>query len=63
MRKIKIVIKEDGTVEADAIGFQGKACEEAMKFISDALGEEISEKKKAEYHRRDKRGQQQKAGQ
>ncbi len=48
MRIIKIKIK-NGIVSADAIGFQGKSCEDVTKFI-ELLGDVVHEEKKQEYY-------------
>lgn len=45
-REVVFVISPDGSeVKAEALGFRGKACEETLKPILDALGESRTDKK------------------
>jgi len=48
-KQIEIKILQDGSVEAEAIGFKGKSCDAGMKFLEKALGKKVSGKKKPEY--------------
>ena len=50
MRKLEIVIRPDGTVEIDAVGFKGNACEAATKPLREALGGVENENRKPEWH-------------
>ena len=38
MAKVILTFNWDGTVEKEAIGFQGKTCTEQTKFLEEALG-------------------------
>ena len=53
-REIEIDISlEDGTVTADALGFQGKECEDVLDAIQKALAGQTEEStKKKEYEQR-----------
>ena len=53
-RKIRVEIEEDGSVKIDAIGFEGKACEDFTKELEKVLGEEVSEQKKPEWYQQKK---------
>ena len=51
MKEIIIEIGENGEIELRAEGYKGKGCEEATKFIEEALGMGGGKRvKKAEYH-------------
>lgn len=50
-KEIIIEIGEDGNIELRAEGYKGKGCEEATKFIEEALGlTDGSRKKLPEYY-------------
>lgn len=53
-RTIKILINEDGTVEIDQIGWQGKECSGDIQDLINALGEEKKVIKKQEYYKDNK---------
>lgn len=52
MKKVKIVINEDGTTDIDLLeGFSGMSCVEKSKEIELLLGgEQIEQKEKPEYY-------------
>jgi hypothetical protein len=50
MKSIDLVFDNNGEVKSEAIGFKGKGCEAAAKFIEQALGLVKSRSYKAEYH-------------
>lgn len=52
MKTIRIDIGTDGTVAIDANGFSGPDCEQATKFIEEALGEVRERKLKPEHRHR-----------
>lgn len=63
MPEIDIIINEDGTVEIDGSGFEGKICEQEIADYIKAVGIKKSEKKKAEfYHKHQRIGQSNKIG-
>ena len=52
MKHIAIDIGLDGTVAIDAVGFSGPDCEQATKFLEEALGNTVSRQLKPEHRRR-----------
>jgi hypothetical protein len=52
MKRIDIDIGPDGSIAIDAVGFSGPDCEEATRFLEEALGETISRQEKPEYRQR-----------
>ncbi len=51
-REIEILINPDGSVSVEALGYEGPDCEEATKFLEQALGKVQERKRKPEYYRR-----------
>ncbi len=51
-RSIEILIAPDGTLMIDAIGFKGADCDQATKFLEQALGLTAEKRRKPEYHQR-----------
>lgn len=50
-KEIIIEIGDDGAIELRAEGYKGKGCEQATKFIEEALGMEKGKRtKKPEYY-------------
>jgi len=43
--RMVLVFKWNGTVNKETFGFKGKACVEQTKFIEDALGTPVDERK------------------
>lgn len=63
MAEINITIHEDGTVEIDGEGFNGKGCHEALGEYMKAIGKEQSSKKKADFYQKTQKvGQQNTVG-
>jgi len=52
MKRIDIDIGPDGSIAIDAVGFSGPDCEEATRFLEEALGESTSRQHKPEHRRR-----------
>jgi hypothetical protein len=52
MKRIDIDIGTDGSIAIDAVGFSGPDCEEATRFLEEALGETVSRQHKPEHRRR-----------
>ena len=48
---VKVLINEDGTVEFDQIGWNGKTCSGEIKNLIDAIGKEKEVIKKKEYYK------------
>lgn len=59
MPEIEITINEDGTVEIDGKGFNGKGCHEALGAYLKAIGREKTSKKKAEFYTQKQKATQQ----
>jgi acylphosphatase len=51
MKEIEVVIHPDGSVSVEAHGYEGADCEEATRFIEQALGRPQQRKRKPEYYR------------
>jgi len=47
---IEVLVGPNGEVKIEAHGYKGKSCEEATKFLEDALGDKADVKKKAEWY-------------
>jgi len=52
MKRINIDIGPDGTLTIDAVGFSGPDCEQATKFLEEALGAPVSRELKPEHRLR-----------
>ena len=52
MKRIEVDIGPEGEVEIDAVGFSGPDCEQATRFLEEALGDVKSRSRKPEYRRR-----------
>jgi hypothetical protein len=52
MKRIDIDIGPDGSIAIDAVGFSGPDCEEATRFLEEALGEPTARQHKPEYRQR-----------
>jgi hypothetical protein len=57
-KTIEVIVKTDGTLKIDAVGFQGADCEKSTRFLEQALGKPTGKQKKPEYHRQVKQQQQ-----
>ena len=51
-RQIEIIIDPAGQIQIDAVGFKGADCEQATKFLEQALGVVGQKTKKPEYYQR-----------
>jgi len=51
-RTIEITVSPIGEVSIDAVGFKGSGCEQATKFLEEALGVTAKKVKKPELRRR-----------
>jgi hypothetical protein len=49
-KTIEIIVSPNGEVQIDAIGFKGADCEQATRFLEEALGVVGLKTKKPEYH-------------
>ncbi len=52
MKSVEVIVSADGTIAIDAMGFTGPDCEQATKFLEEALGVEGHRVRKPEYHAR-----------
>ena len=50
-RAIDITIKPDGGVTLEALNYQGPDCEQATRFLEEALGVPAKRSRKPEYYR------------
>ena len=50
-RSIDITVKPDGGLEMEAVGYEGADCEQATRFIEEALGVAAKRSRKPEYYR------------
>jgi hypothetical protein len=51
-RTIEIIIGSTGEIQIDAVRFKGPDCEQATRFLEEALGAVGKKIKKTEYHQR-----------
>ncbi len=49
MRAIEIIIDTTGGLKIEALNFQGADCEQATRFLEEALGERKGRSRKPEY--------------
>lgn len=47
---IEILVSPTGDIKIDAVGFKGSDCEQATKYLEEALGMVSTRSKKPEYH-------------
>jgi hypothetical protein len=62
MKTIIVEVAPTGEITIDAAGFSGGSCDEATKFLEEALGTVAVKAKKPEYHQRCSSQNQQKVG-
>jgi hypothetical protein len=58
VKSIEVIVKCDGTLKIDAVGFSGPDCEKAAAFLEQALGRTTGRQKKPEHYRQVQRQQQ-----
>ena len=61
-KSIEVTIQPTGEIAIDAVGFKGADCEQATKFLEEALGLVQEKRKKPEYHQRRDTRQRQRLG-
>ncbi len=49
MKVIEIIVKPDGSTIVETKGFSGASCQQASRFLEEALGERQQERLTAEY--------------
>jgi hypothetical protein len=62
MKTVVVEVAPTGEITIDAVGFSGASCEQATKFLEEALGTVAAKAKKPEYHQRRSSQNQQKVG-
>ena len=62
-RTIEVIISASGEIQIDAVGFKGADCEQATRFLEEALGTVRQTQRKPEFLQRSKTKLQQKVGQ
>jgi hypothetical protein len=50
-KTIEVIVRPDGSLKIDAVGFQGADCEKATRFLEAALGKVAGRQKKPEHYR------------
>jgi hypothetical protein len=61
-RTIEVIVSPTGDINIDAVGFKGADCEQATKFLEEALGTVQQKQRKTEFLQRHKTKLQQKVG-
>ena len=61
-KSIEVIVSPSGEIQIDAVGVKGADCEQATKFLEEALGVVRHKQKKPEYHQRNVSKHQQKIG-
>jgi hypothetical protein len=61
-RSIEIIVAPTGEIRIDAVNFKGADCEQATRFLEEALGTAGARQRKPEYHQRQHTRSQQKLG-
>ncbi len=61
-RTIEITVQSTGEILIDAVAFKGADCEQATRFLEEALGTVAARTKKPEYHQRSRVRAQQRLG-
>ena len=61
-KTIEVFVSATGEIKIDAVGFKGADCDQATKYLEEALGTVGTKIKKPEYHQRSTTKQQQKLG-
>lgn len=49
MKIVEIIVSPDGQTHLQTRGFSGTSCQEASKFLEEALGEKLAEIRTAEF--------------
>jgi hypothetical protein len=61
-KTIEVIVSASGEIKIDAVGFKGADCEQATRFLEEALGTVQQKQRKPEFHQRNKTKVQQKVG-
>jgi hypothetical protein len=57
VKTIEVIVKQDGSLKIDAVGFTGAECEKFTRFLEEALGKPTGRSKKPEHYRQVQRQQ------
>ena len=49
MKTIEVIVSPDGSSKVETHGFVGSECQQASRFLEQALGQKQRDKRKAEY--------------
>ena len=49
-KTIEIIVTPDGKTSLQTIGFSGSSCQEAGRFLEEALGKRIAQRRTAEFY-------------
>ena len=60
MKTIEVLVSPSGDISIEGVGFSGPSCEQATKFLEEALGTVSNKAKKPEYHQQRRSNNQQK---
>ena len=61
-RTIEVTVQPTGEIKIDALGFKGADCDQATRYLEEALGVSVSRQKKPEYYQRRQTTQSQQLG-
>ena len=61
-KTIEVVVSPEGAIKIDAVGFKGADCEQATRYLEEALGTVKAKVKKPEFHQAAKTKNQQRIG-
>lgn len=50
LKTIEVVVAPNGTTRVETRGFSGASCQEASRFLEQALGRTTAEQRTAEFH-------------
>lgn len=53
MKTIELIVSPDGSSKVETKGFAGSTCQQASRFLENALGTKTKEKLTAEFHQTD----------
>ena len=62
-RTIEVTVSPIGDISIEAVAFKGADCEQATRFLEEALGTVVTRARKPEYHQRSRQAAQQRLGQ
>ena len=57
MKQIEIIVTPEGKTSVQTLGFTGASCQDASRFIEQALGQRTAERLTAEFHQSESAGQ------